>query len=431
MQQRQPQLADRTRAAAREQDSGPEAWKTGATIVDLAELRSLATQWDQLAKVSVEPNPYFSRRVIEAHVAGGVLDVRSLRFVVLRNGPDLVGLLPFQARAGRCGWKRSDSACASPFMMLSTPLIARLPGGEAAVTDWADSLLDAIGDHARGEPFSLPRLSLSCAIGSEILKAVARRNWPFRVFDPFERPVADLAETYENYARAFIGRNRRRSIRRLRNRLAGAGVLRHEVATHGLALAAAADAFLALEAGGWKGRERTALACRPETARMLLAMIEDDVADAPPSGASRGAGMRADLLLLDERPIAASVGFVSDGVAYMWKIADDETMRRHGPGVVLEDAILRQAHLDDGIRRLDSAAGPGSVLETLYAGRTPIGDLVFVPSAQGGHHTLLTAEDIRRRLKGALKSLRNALRPRSRPGAPAPAIRRLPPVAHR
>ncbi|HSP26732.1 MAG TPA: hypothetical protein VLQ65_16315, partial [Saliniramus sp.] len=184
------------------------------------------------------PNPYFSRRVVEGHVAGGVLDAGALRFVVLRDGADLVGLLPFQRRAGRCGWKRIDSACASPFMMLSAPLIARLPGGGAAAIDWADLLLDAIADHARGEPFMLPRLSLDCALGSEIVKALRRRDWPFRVFDAFERPVADLAETYEDYDRAFISRNRRKSIRRLRNRMAGAGVLRHEVATHGPALAA-------------------------------------------------------------------------------------------------------------------------------------------------------------------------------------------------
>ncbi|HSP26834.1 MAG TPA: GNAT family N-acetyltransferase, partial [Saliniramus sp.] len=281
----------------------------------------------------------------------------------------------------------------------------------------------------RGEPFMLPRLSLDCALGSGIVKALRRRDWPFRVFDAFERPVADLAETYEDYARAFIGRNRRKSIRRLRNRLAGTGVLRHEVATHGPALAAAADTFLALEAGGWKGRAGTALACRSETEHMLRAMIEDDVVDATaPSGgsrgASRGAGMRADLLLLDERPIAASLGFVSDGVAHMWKIADDETMRSFGPGIVLEDAILRQAHLDDGIRRLDSAAGPGSALETLYGGRTRIGDLVFVPTARGGFQALLATEDVRRRLRGLLKSLRNALWPRPRRGAPARASRR-------
>lgn len=388
-------------------------------------MRRLAVEWDELSDFAVVPNPYSSRRVIEGHVAGGVLDADALRFVVLRDGADLVGLLPFQPRAGRCGWKRIDSACASPFMMLSAPLIARLPGGEAAAIDWADRLLDVIADHARGEPFILPRLSLGCALGSQIVKALRRRDWPFRVFDAYERPVAELAETYEDYARTFIGRSRRKSIRRLRNRLAGTGVLRHEVATHGPALAAAADTFLALEAGGWKGRAGTALACRSETERMLRAMVEDDVVDATaPSGASRGAGMRADLLLLDERPIAASIGFVGDGVAHMWKIADDETMRSHGPGIVLEDAILRQAHIDDGIRRLDSAAGPGSALETLYGDRTLIGDLVFVPSARGGFQALLVAEDVRRRLRGLLKSLRNALWPRPRRGAPARASRR-------
>lgn len=395
-------------------------------MLDLGEMRRLADEWDALALSAAAPNPYFSRRVIAAHVAGGILDEGALRFVVLRHGTELVGLLPFLTGAGRCGWKRIDSACTSLFMMLSTPLIARSPGDEAAAADWADRLLDAIADHGRGGPFMLPRLSLSCPLGSQIVKAVRRRDWACRVFDGFERPVADLAGSYEAYARAFIGRNRRKSIRRLRNRLQEVGELRHEVATHGAALAAAVESFLALEASGWKGRKGTALASRPETLRMLRAMVADASEDSPiGSGASGVASMRADLLLLDERPIAASVGFVSGGVAYMWKIADDETMRNSGPGIVLEDAILRQAHLDESLRQLDSAAGPGSALETMYGGRTLIGDLVFVPSGRGGG-ALLAAEAIRRRLRAVLKSIRDRLIPgRRRSNAPASQLWRL------
>lgn len=410
MQPRHSKLSEPGGSVSREPEAGPES----AAIIGIEAMMRFAGEWDALSHAAAAPNPFHSRRLIEAHVAGGILDADALRFVILRNGEVLDGLLPFVARSGWCGWKRSHSACASPFMMLSTPLIARAPGAGTAMVD---RLLDAIAEHGRGMPFVLPQLALSCALGGEIVKAVRRRNWPCRVFDTFERPVADLADTYEAYARSFIGRSRRKSIRRLRNRLQEAGLseartgeasaLRHEVATHGPALESAVEVFRKLEVDGWKGRRGTALASRPETALMLRALVEN----APSrSGACGGTGMRADLLLLGERPIAASIGFVSNGVAYMWKIADDETMRKFGPGIVLEDAILRQAHLDGGLRRLDSAADPGSALETIYGGRVLIGDFVFVPSAGAGGKTLLAAEGLRRRLRGALKSLRDRLR---------------------
>ena len=80
---------------------------------------------------------------------------------------------------------------------------------------------------------------------------------------------------------------------------------------------------------------------------------------------------------MDGRPIAISLALLCGGTAHLFKTAYDETLRRHAPGILLEDEIVRIRRETGFARRLDSASRPGSVLETLYAHREPIGDLLF------------------------------------------------------
>jgi len=66
---------------------------------------------------------------------------------------------------------------------------------------------------------------------------------------------------------------------------------------------------------------------------------------------------------------------VSAGTAFLLKTTFDEVHRGVGPGVLLEDAIVRAMHRDRFCERLDSATLPGSVLESLYPDRMAIADL--------------------------------------------------------
>jgi CelD/BcsL family acetyltransferase involved in cellulose biosynthesis len=230
----------------------------------------------------------------------------------------------------------------------------------------------------------------------------------YEILDQFQRPVAQIVDSYGAYVRRFVSRNRRKGIKRLRHRLDEQGKLQHEVSSAGPRLTFAVETFLAIEARGWKGSRGTALANQPATAAMLRNFLEHSQTDG-----NDGVRMRADMLLLDEQPIAISIGFVSCGVGFMWKIALDDSYRRFAPGVVLEDAILQSAHQSLELSQLDSATGPGTILESLYGDRVLMGDLVIAPPSMRGFGALLAAEKFRRRLRAALKSLRNRFLRRS------------------
>ncbi|OWK19224.1 hypothetical protein AJ88_44060 [Mesorhizobium amorphae CCBAU 01583] len=111
----------------------------------------------------------------------------------------------------------------------------------------------------------------------------------------------------------------------------------------------AIESFLTLEAAGWKGRERTAMAIdrfRAAFAREAVhRLAEQDLC-------------RIHSLTLDGRTIACLIVFVEAGVAYTWKTAYDETLSAYSPGTLLMIEVTRQ-HLDDpNIVMTDSCAVP-------------------------------------------------------------------------
>jgi len=119
------------------------------------------------------------------------------------------------------------------------------------------------------------------------------------------------------------------------------------VATEGAAVGAAVDDFLAVEAGGWKGRAGTA-ATDDEALRRFLRTAMD--------GLAADGKVAVNRILVDGRPIAAAIRLRSGRAAWFWKIAYDESFARFSPGVLITVALTEEL-LDDGtIARADSCA---------------------------------------------------------------------------
>lgn len=332
---------------------------TGA-IVGLDWLRARADAWDQLVADAEVPNPFYARRIVEAHVAHGLAGA-DLRFVVVHRGGDLLALLPFRPRGARLGlFRRAAAGLVSPYIVTSTPLVTRRAAAEAI-----DALLAGMATTGEGGLWILPLLSTHSAVGAALEAAIAARRWPACTLSAFERPVFDArdAGAYTTH----LGPGRRKDLQRRRRRLAERGRVEMQSFSGGTGLRQAVEDFLALEQKGWKGEAGTALACRENTAAYLRAVFTD------------GGGpvtCRADMLKLDGLPIAISLAFVSGGTAYMFKTTYDETLRRYAPGVLLEDEIVRACQ--SGLaERLDSATMPGGVMDSLYPHRERMGDLLF------------------------------------------------------
>jgi CelD/BcsL family acetyltransferase involved in cellulose biosynthesis len=293
------------------------------------------------------------------------------------------------------GVRRSHAAFLSPYIVTSTPLISR-----QGTSETVESFLDGL--QAAGPLWLFPLLALENASGAALRQGVSARGWPMQTLSPFARAVLEGADdpAYERH----LGAGRRKDLRRRRRRLAELGRLEHASFVDGVGLQQAIEDFLALELSGWKGAGGTALASRPDSAQFVRTAFADT--GGPVS-------CRADVLTLDDRPIAISLAFVCGGTAYLFKTAYDERLRRYAPGVLLEDEIVRVRHQSGFAERLNSASLAGSLLETLYPHREATGDLVFAtdPGVSAGALAALAGrEAIRRRAADRLKTLYRRLR---------------------
>lgn len=359
-----------------------------AVTLTLEEIAERASAWDRLARAAPSPNPFYTRHVVGAHEASGI-GVAGLRVLAVEDGDDILALLPF--RQGRFGARAAGWA--SHYTVEGTPLLA---GREAA-----SALLDGMAQ-LRPRCWLLPRLALDSPAGAAIRVEIARRAWPSAVIAPFERAVLAIHPGAEPYA-GRLSRNRRKGLKRQESRLREMGALEHRIAETEPGVAEALDAFLALEASGWKGRRGTALALGPGTRALAHRLF----------AASGGpVGVRADRLLLDGRTIAVSLSLACAGTLYLHKTAYDEALRAQAPGLLLELAIMRSLHESGFEGLLDTCAEPGGVLDELYPDRLAMGDLLLSPGRLPAERfaRVVAGEIRRRRMRAWLKDRAGALR---------------------
>jgi len=151
-----------------------------------------------------------------------------------------------------------------------------------------------------------------------------RAGWKHGVASRFERPIVERRGSYAGFLDAHPHRSRMKDLRRRHRNLSKRGTLSHDVAISGKPLSDAVTSFLRLEKAGWKGRAGTALACRPGHEAFAHALF------ARANGPVR---VRADRLLLDDRPLAISLALLSGGTATLLKTAYDENERSSAPAL--------------------------------------------------------------------------------------------------
>ncbi|MEZ6064648.1 MAG: GNAT family N-acetyltransferase [Planctomycetaceae bacterium] len=136
----------------------------------------------------------------------------------------------------------------------------------------------------------------------------------------------------------------------------------------------AAEQFLTLEAMGWKGAARTALASQGESANFFRRLVttlgeQDRIFFAE--------------CLLDQQVIASACLFRSEADYYVFKLGWNPVYERAGPGYLLAAEIRQRARELPGCRRIDGCARPGSFLEHVWSDRKLIGDALFTTTKWG------------------------------------------------
>ncbi|TPM31611.1 GNAT family N-acetyltransferase [Mesorhizobium sp. B2-3-5] len=329
----------------------------------------LVEELDYLCTRTIEPNVFFNPRFLAPAMPR--LEDREVRLAVIRDGDEyrnrLRLLVPFSVERPVVPLgvpvMRTWS---SPFGPLGTPLIDR--DDPVGVVEDFFSMLSR--PHLKlPKVFVLPDIWLDGPVASLLGTVAETRGLILVTTGQTPRPVLESQADGDAYLKASLRSHHYREFRRLKRRLADLGRLEHIVARGPEEIRHAIESFLTLEAAGWKGRERTAMAIdryRAAFAREAVhRLAEQDMC-------------RIHSLTLDGRTIACLIVFVESGVAYTWKTAYEETLAAYSPGTLLMIEVTRR-HLDDpNIMMTDSCAVPDHpVMSRLWSERKPIGTLVI------------------------------------------------------
>ncbi|MCW2776279.1 MAG: hypothetical protein JWN17_4, partial [Frankiales bacterium] len=261
------------------------------------------------------------------------------------------------------------------YAFLGAPLVA--PG--RAEQAWTAALRDL---RTRTPVLVLPDLPADGPAAAGLDAAVGHLGLVSRDVSSHERAVVrrrPRPDYLEGRLRGAHLKNLRR-LRRVLARTVGADVVTVDRSGDPEAL----EAFLALEASGWKGRAGTAMASRPGHADLLRAVLDDDPT-------------RTSVLCLQAggRVLAAQVGLRAGRTLSCFKIAYDEAFAACSPGLLLEVDALTAFHDDPDLDVMDSCAVAGHEmaerlfpdrlrLRTVAVGLTPLGRaaVAAVPAAE-------------------------------------------------
>lgn len=329
----------------------------------------LVEELDYLCARTVEPNVFFNPRFLAPAMPR--LEDREVRLAVIRDGDEyrnrLRLLVPFSVEKQVMPMGVSIMRTwSNPFGPIGTPLLDR------------DDPVGVIEDFFAmlGRPhlklpkvLALPDMRLDGPTASLLRTAVEARGLHLVTTGEAQRPVLQSTLDGEEYLKNSLRPHHYREFRRLKRRLGETGDLQHIVARGPEPIRHAIETFLTLEAAGWKGRERTAMAVdryRAAFAREAVhRLAEQDLC-------------RIHSLTLDGRTVASLIVFIEQGFAYTWKTAYDESLSAYSPGTLLMIEVTKQ-HLDDpNIMMTDSCAVPDHpVMSRLWSERRPIGTFVI------------------------------------------------------
>jgi hypothetical protein len=168
---------------------------------------------------------------------------------------------------------------------------------------------------------------------------------------------------------------RRKELRRQYRRLAEMGAITLLSTKTGLDHQEAINAFLVVEASGWKSAAGTALAADADlkayVTEFLPPMLEEGTA-------------AISLLKLDDHVIAGMVTLQGGRGLFTWKVGMDEVYKRFSPGVMMMIAVSMEAEKDPTIDYIDSLAEPNHPMaDHIWSGRRAYVDL-FIPLSNKG-----------------------------------------------
>ena len=306
----------------------------------------------------------------------------------------LAALAPYtRTRLGRIA--PATRLWAHDYAPLGLPLVDR-----DAVAPAVAALLDGLAPAGSGTSLIAADLPLEGPVAVALIDAARRHNRPVDILDGHVRAALDRSEPGATDPRGALPARRRKEYARQMRRLAEVGEVKLRAAIDPADVRAGFEAFMLLEAAGWKGKRGSALISSAAT-REFAREVVSNRADA---GAAR-----IDSIDLGGHPIAMVVSFAAGETAWTWKIAYDETFARFSPGAQLMLEAAKAIFSDPTIGHIDScAAADHPMIDHLWPGRLAIGSLVIGPTGGSAVHSIgLAAARAELAARAAVRRLRS------------------------
>lgn len=329
----------------------------------------LVEELEHLSARTIEPNVFFNPRFLAPAMPR--LEDREVRLAVIRDGDEhksrLRLLVPFSIEKPPMPLGVPlMRAWSSPFGPLGTPLIDH-DDPVSVVEDFLDML--SRPRLKLPKVLVLPDMRLDGPVANVLRTVALGRNLSFHETLKAERPFLESTLDGDTYLKNSLRAHHYREFRRLKRRLGDHGTVEYTIARQPEEIRHGVEAFLTLEASGWKGRQRTAMAID----RYRAAFAREAV-----HGLAERDMCRVHMLTLDGKVIACLIVFIENGCAYTWKTAYDEEYAAYSPGTLLMIEVTK-THLDDpNIVATDSCAVPDHpVMSRIWSERKPIGTFVL------------------------------------------------------
>jgi CelD/BcsL family acetyltransferase involved in cellulose biosynthesis len=381
-------------------------------ILSFAAAAAHRAAWQHLCDNALEPNIFLEPDFALA-AALHLARRRPPHFLFAWDGDgttrQLLGLWPLAAPGGLACWlpARIWTHEQAP---LGTPLLDRAR---------AEAALAAIFDHCRrvrrnGAGLMLPLLPQAGAVAQLVMARATAEGREIRIFGAGERAILSGGQAPQEFLQQSITATRRRKLKRARAALEAQGAITFRTIREPSQIDAAAAAFFALEAKGWKGARGTAFLKSADRAAFAHAAV---------AALARAGKCFLASLDLDGRPLAMALMLASGGRAYWWKIAYDEAFAAASPGVLLAVEMTQLLLGDAEIALTDSCTSDEHpMIEHIWSERMAIADLLIETDAgqRKAFHTLARREALRRSARTRLKQLVSRLRRLQKPRSAAP-----------
>jgi CelD/BcsL family acetyltransferase involved in cellulose biosynthesis len=371
-----------------------------ARITGIAELASRRAEWQALCDSAIEPNPFYGPDYLIASEEA-LHPKHPIRILIVEREGRLQALFPLEKPVLRdLLFGRAWRMYRNHYTCLGTPLIAR---------DGASEILAAALDHlsaTRGpKRLLLQQFPTSGALADLVAGTRQARSGAFTQVSSHQRAAVTTPLSAQDYALSHWSGNRRKALAKKRKALAANGALAARSFCAGdPEFGRMLDAFLALEASGWKGKTGTALA-------------SDAASEAFTRTAFSGPDARIETLVCGDRIVAMVLMLQSQRVGYTVKVAYAEDVAKDSPGVVLDAELVRLAAREGDLASLDSCALPGHPVEALWAQRLGMADMVLGLTPQRADlGTAALSHWIR--LVARLKAMRHSTSYSSKPATP-------------